>query len=304
MRFIALVPAIFALFVSGAASAQSWEEYANRGDFFSVNFPGDPMVATIPYKTAKGTELPGHVYTAQDSRGRYTITVVDYTSAPGELAGAIDEAVNNIRAKGTAKYDAVNMLDMHRSWRITVETPGMRRILGEVLVAANNHLYISEAETALNVPPPAQFSVSLQILDENGVRIRYKEVEPAKPGEVVPVTAASRAIETARMEKLVAGNWKNAGGTCDAAYLKAAERAKTKRGEEAMNGTVTNAGMVIKGQLIIQGPRVGQLIDPMTDKVIFIFDPHDGSQMTMSALGPPATGWPDVTLDLCPGSRG
>ena len=40
MRFVSLVPAIVALFLSGAASAQSWDVYTNREGFFSANFPG------------------------------------------------------------------------------------------------------------------------------------------------------------------------------------------------------------------------------------------------------------------------
>ena len=71
MRFVSLIAAMAALFISGAAHAQAWEEYVNRGDFFAVNFPGEPMRADITYKTAKGTSLQGHVFTAQDSRGRY-----------------------------------------------------------------------------------------------------------------------------------------------------------------------------------------------------------------------------------------
>ena len=303
MRFWSVIPAVVALFVSGAASAQTWGEYVNREDFFTVNLPGEPTVQPIMYKTAKGTTLPAHIYTAQDQRGIYRLTVVDYSNALAEAPSAIDEAVNSIRAKGTPKYEGVNMLDMHRSWRITVETPASRRILGEVLVSDAKRLYISEAETALNAPPPAQYQASLQILDANGVRIRNREVAPAKDGEVVPVTAAAREIDTAAMLKRVAGNWKSPNGSCDAAYLKATTRAKTVRGEEALDGTVTNGPTVIKGLLIINGPRVGQLIDAKTDKVIFIFDPKD-DKMDISALGPPAIGWPDVTLDLCPGSRG
>jgi hypothetical protein len=303
MRLFCLIPAVVALFVSSAASAQTWAEYVNRGDFFTVNLPGEPTVQEIMYKTAKGTTLPAHVYTAQDSRGIYRLTVVDYSGAIAEAPSAIDEAVNNIRAKGTPKYEGVNMLDMHRSWRITVETPASRRILGEILVSDAKRLYISEAETSLTAPPPAQYQASLQILDANGVRIRNREVAPAKEGEVVPVTAAAREIDTAAMLKRVAGNWKSPGGSCETAYLKATTRAKTVRGEEALNGTVTNDGKTITGLLIINGPRVGQLIDAKTDKVIFIFDPKD-DKMDISALGPPAIGWPDVMLDLCPGSRG
>jgi tetratricopeptide (TPR) repeat protein len=54
---------------------------------------------------------------------------------------------------------------MHRSWRITVETP-RSRILGEILIAANSRVYIVEGETPLNLPPPAQFQASLQVLDD------------------------------------------------------------------------------------------------------------------------------------------
>src|SRR5712671_5085472 len=270
MRIVKLISAaVAALFISGAAHAQVWEEYVNRADFFAVNFPGEPTRTDIVYKTAKGTSLQGHVYTAQDSRGRYSITVVDYNSVADELGTAIDEAAAATRAKGKPTYDAVNMLDMHRSWRMTVETPAQRRIL-----------------------------------DKEGLRIRYRTVTPASSDEVVPVTPQYTAQEVAKISTQVAGNWKSgAGGSCDAAFLKVGARLKTGRGEEAMAGTVTNAGTVINGQLIISGPREGQLIDPKTDKVIMIFEPQGGNKISLSALGPPAIGWPDVTLDFCPGSR-
>ncbi len=304
MRFVSLVLAAAALFVSGAANAQTWEEYANREHFFSANFPGEPTRQDFTYRTAKGTQLPAHIYSAEDRRGRYTITVVNYSSALAELPTAIDEAVVNLRAKGKPTYDGVEMLDMHRSWRITVETPQGRRHLGEVLVAKNNNLYISEADTALNIPPPAQFSASLQILDDTGVRIRYRQVEGVREGEIVPVTDAFREKEVALIEKQVAGTWKAANGTCQAAYFKANTRAKTKRGEEALAGTVVNSGVTIEGLAIIAGPREGQFINAASDQVIMIFEPlENGTKLNFSALGAPASGWPDAMLELCPGSR-
>lgn len=181
MRFISLIVAVMALAASSAANAQDWGEYVNRENFFTVNFPGDPAETTAPYKTAKGTMLTARTFTANAASdsilaGRYALTVVDYNSAKDELPTAIEEAAAAMRAKGTVKYDGQNMLDNHRSWRLTVETPAKSLILAEILVAANGRLYISEAETAPNVPPPAQFQASLQVLDENGVRIRYKSV--------------------------------------------------------------------------------------------------------------------------------
>jgi len=56
MRLLSLIPAVVALFVSGAASAQTWAEYVNRGDFFTVNLPGEPTVQEIMYKG----NLPAH----------------------------------------------------------------------------------------------------------------------------------------------------------------------------------------------------------------------------------------------------
>jgi hypothetical protein len=311
MRFARLVPAAMALFIAGAAYAQAWDVYVNRENFFSLNLPGDPAESTAPYRTAKGTALTARKFTAVAPAGSllagtYMLTVVDYASATGELGAAIEEAAAKYRAMGKVTYDAVNMLDNHRSWRMTVETPDQKRVLVEILVARNNRLYISESATAMTAPPPAQFQVSLQILDENGVRIRYAQAElkPVNPDEVIPVTPAQVAQRSAELAALVTGNWATSAASCTAAYFKSAERVKTKRGEEAMTGTVTNAGMTITGQLIIAGPREGQLINPTTDKAIFLFDTLPGNKMGFTAIGEPALGWPDVTLNRCAAGRG
>jgi len=178
MRLTSFVStAALALMLSGAALAQAeWGEFVDRADHFTVNFPGDPAKTDTTFKTAKGTSLPGHVYTAEDRRGRYVMTVIDYKDHPDELGTAIDEAAKLVRAKGKVTYDSTGMMDNHKSQRLTVETPAQRRLLSEILVSADKRLYISEAETALNTPPPAQYQASLQVLDDEGVRIRYKAV--------------------------------------------------------------------------------------------------------------------------------
>ena len=182
MRFLNFIPALLALlFVSNTALAQDWGEYSNRENFFTVNFPGDPTVTEAPYKTAKGTTLTARTFTASAPAdtllaGTYSITVVDYNSAKAELPTAIEEAAKAIRAKGTVKYDGGGMIDNHRSWRLTVETPDKHRLLAEILASEAGRLYIVVADTAIAAPSPAQFQASVQILDENGVRIRYRSV--------------------------------------------------------------------------------------------------------------------------------
>ena len=181
MRLVTLLSTAFVLLVATAAQAQEWAEWPSREDRFVVNFPGEPMKSDLQYKTAKGTMLPGHVYTAEAdprsrSAGTYSVTVIDYSSAPDQVAAAIQEASQAARTKGAVKYDEENNVDQMRSQRLTVETPNNRRILSEILVSAEKRLYIVEANTPMNVPPPAQFQASVQILDADGVRIRYKTV--------------------------------------------------------------------------------------------------------------------------------
>jgi hypothetical protein len=174
MRFTGVVAAVLAVGISGSAFAQAeWAEFVDRNDHFTVNFPGDPKVETITYKTEKGTSLPAHVYTAQDSRGIYKITVVDFRMAASENATAVAEAAKAVRSKGEVKYDAEENLDRIKSQRISlVEPGGEHRTLAEILTEGGR-LYISEASVGVKAPPPAQFQASLQVLDDEGVRIRY-----------------------------------------------------------------------------------------------------------------------------------
>ena len=178
MRLTHFIPAALALGLTVPAFAQGWEEYTNREDHFTVNFPGEPKVETITYKTAKGTSLPGHVYSAKDARGgEYKITVVNYSTAKGEQETAIDEAGKNLAGLGTVKYQGVEHQNNMRSHRVSVTLANGRFLLGEALMDRADHLFIMEADTAPNVPPPSQFQASLQVLDDNGVALRYKNPE-------------------------------------------------------------------------------------------------------------------------------
>jgi hypothetical protein len=308
MRFAAGVQALAIVVLSTSAGAQAWDVYTNRENFFTVNLPGNPTVTTAPYRTAKATALIARVFTAiapasSILAGTYTVTVVDYTNAQSELNSAVEEAARSVTAKGVVKYDGLNNLDLHLSRRLTVET-ATTRILAEILVAENNRLYITQAETPLNVPPAANFQASLQILDANGKRIRERIVRGFEAGTKSPIGAGGVADESNTVAAIVAGSWRNAGGRCDAAYFKSGARTRTSRGEEGLSGTITNAGVTISGQLVLNGARAGQFINPTTDRAIMLFDPQSGEKLGISAVGAPALGWPDVTLERCPGSRG
>src|SRR5258705_9687382 len=303
MRFVSFFPAVAALFISGAACAQPWDVYANQENFFSVNFPGTPTVTQAPYKTLKGAQLTARVFTVAvppGSRltGTYTVAVVDYANAKDEITTAVEHASDAIRAKGTVKYDAIENLDLHATRRLTVETP-TNRILAEILFAQNNRLYISQAETSLKSTPPAQFQASLQVLDDKGARIRTRTLLGLPEGSKQPLNAGGLADEPDKLAAMMAGSWRAAGGSCQAAYFKSGMRMKNSRGEEVMTGTVTRGGTTINGMLIIETARAGQFVDPVSFQALMLFDPM-GDRLAISSIGGAATGWPDVRLDLCP----
>ena len=179
MRRFGLVLAVVALSAASAAYGQVWSEYENRQELFAVNFPSDPVRTTSTFKTSKGTTLPATVFTATApassiTAGRYIVTVVNYTTAPTETSAALDDAAKLILARGESKYDGVEHTEQIRSRRLTVETE-TKRWLAEIMYH-EGRLYIIEADTAIDVVPPAQFQASIEILDEKGNRIRYRSV--------------------------------------------------------------------------------------------------------------------------------
>lgn len=306
MRFAGIIAAVALMVISGATMAQSqdWDEYVNREDFLSINLPSTPTISPTQYKTAKGADLPAHVYTSQapaDSilAGTYRVTVVDYAGAKNEIGTAVEHAANAIKARGSVKYDGLNQIDLHVSRRLTVETAA-ERTLAEILVAANNRLYITEAITPLTSAVPANFQASLQVLDDNGTRIRTRTVLGVAPEEVPAIGAGGVLDESDKLTSQVAGAWRIAGGGCETAYFKSGARVKTQRGENAVAGTIANAGAVIEGQLIVQGSREGQFIDPATDRAVMLFDVKENA-LKVFAVGAPALGWPDAALEHCAG---
>lgn len=305
MRLVSFAPAVVALFLSGAASAQSWETFTNQANFFSANFPGTPVESQTTYTSLKGKKLPAHVFTVTvppGSRlsGTYSITVVDFSTAKDEIAMATGHAADAIRAKGAVKYDAVENLDLHATIRLTIETPAKTRVLSEILFAENNRLYISTAEISMALPPPAQFQASLQVLNDKGERIRERTLLGLPEGTKQPVATGGLADLPETVAAMMRGSWRMPGGSCTAPYFKSGARSKNSRGEEVMAGTIVNQGKTINGMLIVENARAGQFVDPVSFQAWMLFDPMD-NKLAISALGGPAAGFPDVTLEKCTG---
>jgi hypothetical protein len=178
--------------------AQAWIEYQSRADFFSVNFPGEPQVRDITYRTEYSITLPGRVYSYENGPSRYAVTVVDYSS----LEKLEAERVKGCQAAG-GDGDSCNdhsLADMHgaivfatwgfvqRDAKVThFSYSNVDRVEGHELQLTNadksrtfvsihmheNRLYILEGTVPAGAPAPALFQQSLGFLDRDGKGIRY-----------------------------------------------------------------------------------------------------------------------------------
>ena len=198
MRLIPLVAATLSLLPSGTCFAQDWIEYRNQADFFSVNFPGEPKVRDISYRTEYSITLPGRVYSVENGLTRYSVTVVDYATLESleaervkgcKAAGGDGDSCNDhslADMRGAIVYATWNFLQ--RDAKVThFSYSNVDRVEGHELQLTNadrsrtfvsihmheNRLYILEGTVPAGSPAPALFQTSLGFLDKDGKGIRY-----------------------------------------------------------------------------------------------------------------------------------
>ncbi len=99
---------------------------------------------------------------------------------------------------------------------------------------------------------------------------------------------------------MLAGSWKAPNGTCQAAYFTAGEEGKSKRGEEALGATVSDKGTTVTGQIILRGARQGQLVNPASDRAVFLIDILAGPKVKFIPIGEPVLAWPEIDTEKCP----
>ena len=196
MRLSALAALI--LCVASPALAQEWVEYTSRDDLFIVNFPAEPAITRITYPSEYGITLPGRVYTARASGGRYVVTVIDYSTAaqihgerakgckgypdtctnrgPNDLRGALDYAVSKyLQGEAKVTYYAYADTDRVEGRRVQLTNADMSRTFVAIYMH-ENRLYILEGTVPPEAPPPALFQQSLGFFDTEGVRVRYTTI--------------------------------------------------------------------------------------------------------------------------------
>jgi hypothetical protein len=193
-RLFLLVP--FVLFLlPGVGRGQEWIEYVSRDDLFTVNFPAQPTVSTVDWKTEYGLTLPAHVHRYDTANSHYLVTVVSYSEvqkihadrlrgctlypdqcnnpSEGELRGAMEYAAwQFLKRDAKVTYYAYGNTERIEGRRLQLTNADGSRTFGEIHMH-ENRLYIFEATVPKGAPSPELFQQSVGFIDSNGVRVRY-----------------------------------------------------------------------------------------------------------------------------------
>jgi hypothetical protein len=214
MRLTTIAPAALLLFTAVPAFAQeSITDYVSKLDYFSINMPSEPKIAEIKWADEYRIMLPARVYTADQGRNHYTVTVVDYRDAPKihaarnvqciHEAGADkpgltqqqrrdligdscqDETVKDIRgAMMWATWNIVEKaakvthlahynIDVIEGHEVHTINPDESRTYAAIHMY-ENRLYIADATVPKGAPASNWFQISLRFLDEQYRPVRYQ----------------------------------------------------------------------------------------------------------------------------------
>lgn len=178
MRLFGIVAVILICMANGA-QAQPWVSYLAEQDRFAIMFPTEPTVEETEWIDEFGDARKAHRYRAERNGNIYTVLAVDYSVAfanPDDgydlLHGAVAHAATVYRQKGTVTYDGWGHTDRIDGHRLQITTPEGRRIYF-LAHRVEDILYILDANVSARSAPPGQFEYSLQLLDRDGVRLRY-----------------------------------------------------------------------------------------------------------------------------------
>jgi hypothetical protein len=173
MRVVLFLAAALALFFTGSAQAQPWVSYHGKEDRFAAWFPVAPTVATTQWTDETGKVRQARKFTAERNGNTYTLIAVDYSDQPEILyRPPIDHAAAQYRRMGIVTYDEDAQIDRVPGRQLQVTQANGRRIFFETHYH-DGRLYVLDANMAPRAAPPGQFQQTLQILDKQGVRVRY-----------------------------------------------------------------------------------------------------------------------------------
>ena len=172
MRIVAIAVAAFV--ISGPAVAQGWEEFNYPEYAFSVVFPTNPKVETIPYEVADGRMAPARVYSARQDKAEFKMTIADLANTGLDEEAVIDHAVKRLSKNGTVKVNVPARIYQVYGRQLTVDgADGSRSMVA--MFDIMGYLYQIEAKV---LPGGNEFELTRfqqSLVFERGISNRSQE---------------------------------------------------------------------------------------------------------------------------------
>ena len=173
MRLLGFVAGALALVLSSGANAQPWVSYLSAEDRFAISFPSEPTIEEIEWIDEDGEARSARRYSAERAGNTYAMIAVDYSDADdSELRSSYAYAASVYRQKGDVIYDSEAQMDRIDGHQLEITLDSGRSLYFSAY-AHGGRLYVLDAEISARAAPPGQFHEGLQIVDEEGVRVRY-----------------------------------------------------------------------------------------------------------------------------------
>jgi hypothetical protein len=218
MRFNLFTATALLLALSAPVFAQDdYTEFVSKEDFFTITFPGKPVMTEGTWLTEYFVTLPSKVYTVSGISGKHTLTVVDYTPVerilvekatkcpPGaetcigvgdtgygywknDIRGAVTYAMSRMLADKDVRVTHLmfNFMEVVGGQEIQfTNLKDQSRTFGAAYMH-KNRLIIAESTVPKGFPPPTIMQQSIGWLDENGRGIRYQYLYLNEPDHAVP----------------------------------------------------------------------------------------------------------------------
>lgn len=198
MHFLRLLTTVSILCFAGPAFAQGWVQFTSELDRFQIQSLGELEMHETTFNSEYGAVLPQRVYSYEDGPNRYSVTVIDYSDAQRihaarenrseadydlywevDIRASIVYAAWQLRQRGgEVTYDAYHYIDRVEGQQLQITNDDQSRTYAAIYLH-DSKLYIVEATVAPGSIPPGFFQQSLQWIQEDGSRIRYRNFSDA-----------------------------------------------------------------------------------------------------------------------------
>jgi hypothetical protein len=155
MRAMIFAAAAAAVLASGAARAESWQEYSFGESGFAAQFPGKPEIVDATYESSQAVSGPvkERRYSFNQGGVVYLVRVADFSRTGADEQKTIDEAASALMGKGRLTHDLPARVSWHYGREIRVEDENGTSYTDAILFVDKKLYQIEVVFPAVNSDP-------------------------------------------------------------------------------------------------------------------------------------------------------